>query len=77
MVAYLDTFTAEDFKGAESRKVPLFFLPGKAMLAGDYLNEFVLPNFYFHVTTAYSILRHNGVDLGKIDYIGSLTLIDV
>ena len=36
----------------------------------DYLRFFVLPNFFFHVTTAYAILRHNGVDLGKGDYLG-------
>ena len=41
------------------------------MLGNDYVLEFVQPNFYFHVTMAYAILRHNGVDLGKRDFIGS------
>lgn len=68
---YLGTFTAEDFVGAEERQVHLAFMPGQHLLAADYLHEFGLPNFYFHVTTAYAILRHNGVDLGKRDFIGS------
>ena len=63
-VAYLDTFTAADFVGADKRVVTLPFLEGKTLLAGDYLNELALPNFYFHLTTAYAILRHNGVDTG-------------
>jgi hypothetical protein len=49
---------------------------GKSMRGGDYLDEFALPNFYFHVTLAYEILRHNGVPLGKQDYIATLTLRD-
>jgi hypothetical protein len=75
-IAYLDTIKPEDFKGAEDRKVTLSFMPGKALKAPNYLNEMALPNYYFHLTTAYSILRHNGVDLGKADYIGALTLED-
>jgi hypothetical protein len=74
--AYLETFRPADFEGAESRVIPLFFMPGKAMLAPDYLREYLLPNFYFHTVTTYSILRHNGVDVGKYDYIGGLSLRD-
>jgi hypothetical protein len=76
-VAWLDTLVPGDFAGAESRAVPLGFLEGKAMLGSDYLRELALPNFYFHVTTAYAILRHNGVDLGKSDFIGALSLRDL
>ena len=76
VVSYLDTFTAADFEGASQRDIALPFLEGKVMRGTDYLNEMVLPNFYFHVTTAYAILRHNGVKLGKIDFIGGLTLRD-
>ena len=72
--AYLDTITAADFAGAAERKIALPFLEGKTLLGTDYLNEMVLPNFYFHLTTAYAILRHNGVALGKMDFIGSLKL---
>lgn len=71
---YLATFRAADFEGAEARVIPLFFMPGKAMLAPDYFREYLLPNFYFHTVTAYSILRHNGVDVGKYDFIGTLSL---
>ncbi len=76
VVAYLDTFTAADFAGAEGRVVDLPFLEGKVLSAADYVREMQTPNFYFHVTTAYAILRHNGVALGKRDYIGGLTLRD-
>lgn len=74
---YLATFSEQDFEGAEARVVPLFFLPGKGMLAGDWLRELGLPNFYFHATTAYAILRSDGVPLGKTAFIGSLSLRDL
>jgi len=44
------------------------------MTASDYVVEHGLPNFFFHLTTAYAILRHNGVDIGKRDYLGALSL---
>lgn len=69
--------TEEQFRGAEERVVPLPFLPGKGMQAPDFVVQFALPNFYFHATTAYAILRHNGVDLGKPDYIGHIDLRDL
>jgi hypothetical protein len=74
---YLDTFSPSDFEGAEARLVKLSFAPGKAMVGADYLFEMQIPNFFFHVTTAYAILRHNGVNLGKMDYIGSVATRDV
>ena len=74
VVAYLDTFKAADFAGAEGKLIDLPFLEGKKIKGDDYLNELVLPNFYFHVTHVYAILRHNGVELGKRDFISGLTL---
>jgi hypothetical protein len=71
-LAYLETYKPADFAGAEERKVTLRFLEGKWITGVEYLCQFALPNFYFHVTTAYAILRHNGVDVGKFDYIGDL-----
>lgn len=71
-VAYLDTIKADDFKGYESRKQEFSFLPGKYLEGKDYLADFVIANFYFHYTTAYSILRANGVDLGKPDFLGNV-----
>jgi len=77
VVEYLKTFHAADYEGADGRMVPLAFMPGKGMKGNDYLCEMALPNFYFHLTMAYGILRHNGVDLGKRDYIGSIALQDL
>ena len=75
VVAYLGTFQASDFDGAEARPIPL---PqrgeGKTIKGADFVVEMGLPNFYFHVTTAYAILRHNGVDIGKRDYLGALSI---
>ena len=72
MIAYLATFTEDDFKGAEERPVSHAWMGGKTLRGGDYLDHFALPNFHFHYTTAYAILRHNGVALGKGDYTGPL-----
>jgi len=70
---YLATFKPEDFAGAEERPCRHAYFPeGKSIRGGDYLDHLALPNFHFHVTLAYSILRHNGVDLGKQDFITSL-----
>ncbi len=76
VVEYLDTFTEADFADSKGRLVELSFMPGKVLSTADYLNEMALPNFYFHVSMAYAILRHNGVPLGKMNYIGSLNLKD-
>jgi hypothetical protein len=51
-------------------------MPGKYLTGLEFLTEMALPNFYFHITTAYSILRHNGVSIGKTDYLGELSLKD-
>ncbi|MBL8681980.1 MAG: DUF1993 domain-containing protein [Myxococcales bacterium] len=75
--SYLATFTAKDFEGAESRMIPLAFMPGKGLVGADFLSEMALPNFYFHTSMTYAILRHNGVDLGKRHFIGGLNLQDV
>jgi hypothetical protein len=72
--AYLDTLTKADFEGVEARTVKLPRWEGKSMTATDYFIEQAMPNFFFHLTTAYAILRHNGVDLGKRDYLGALTM---
>ena len=69
---YLETFKAIDFEGAESRYVTLRFMPTKEISGSDYLTEMAIPNFYFHISTAYGILRQNGVDIGKRDFMGSL-----
>ena len=73
-VAYLDAFVAEDFREAGSRVVELPFFDDKTMAGRDYLMELGQPAFYFHVTTAYGILRHNGVALTMRDFIGAANL---
>lgn len=72
VIEYLATFKREDFNGCEDRLCSHTWMGGKQMRAGDYLDHLALPNFYFHMTTAYSILRHQGVELGKTDYITEL-----
>lgn len=74
VVAYLDGFKEADFAGASERKIVLPFIPDKYLVAADYVTQLQLPNFYFHAAHTYAILRHNGVTLGKSDYIGHMTL---
>jgi len=71
-VEYLATFTREAFDGAEDRSCTHAWMGGKSLRGVDYLNHFALANFYFHLTTAYGILRHNGVPLGKMDFVAAL-----
>lgn len=73
-IAYLDTFKESDFAATASRTVSLPRWEGKSMTATDYFVEHAMPNFFFHLTAAYAILRHNGVDVGKSDYLGALNL---
>jgi uncharacterized protein len=72
-IAYLDGFSAKDFEGAAKATVTQPRWEGKTMTGADYFLEHVVPNFFFHLTTAYAILRHNGVAVGKRDYLGALT----
>lgn len=70
-VTFIQGVDAAKFEGAEDRDVVLTFPNGAMTFSGrQYLTGFVLPNFYFHVTTAYAILRHTGVALGKLDFLG-------
>jgi hypothetical protein len=71
-IAHLKTFKPEQFEGAEKRAIEIKFPNASFNFTGkDYLLTFVIPNFYFHYTTAYAILRHNGVPIGKGDFLGS------
>lgn len=70
-VQHLQGFAPEQFADAEERRVELKFPNGTLSFTGkDYFYNFVVPNFYFHYTTAYLILRHNGVQVGKRDFLG-------
>lgn len=71
-VAFLQTVSELQINGSEERTVTLKLRNNEISFIGQtYLLNFVLPNFYFHITTAYAILRHNGVELGKMDFIGN------
>ena len=70
-IAHLKSFKPAQFDGAETRAIELKFPNATFNFTGkDYFLKFVVPNFYFHYTTAYAILRHNGVPIGKADFIG-------
>ncbi|MCR0985759.1 DUF1993 domain-containing protein [Roseomonas populi] len=72
-VAFLQSVPAEGFEGSEERAVTYGPRSSPTTLPGaEYLLGFALPNFYFHVTTAYDILRHLGAPIGKRDYLGPL-----
>jgi hypothetical protein len=75
--AYLETFRPDDFKHLTPKTVlKIAFPQGKAMHAPDLLVSRSVPNFFFHVTTTYALLRHAGVDIGKGDFLGQLNLLD-
>jgi hypothetical protein len=72
-LGYLQTLKAAQIDGSETREIvrPIGGQP-KKFIGINYLLQFALPNFYFHTTTTYAILRHNGIELGKMDFIGAL-----
>ncbi|MCK9608782.1 MAG: DUF1993 domain-containing protein [Methylomonas sp.] len=72
-VALLESLTAEQINGSADKTILLPRHDRTSEFKGlDYLTDFVLPNIYFHVATAYAILRHNGVELGKQDFLGNI-----
>ena len=72
-VDFLKGLTADQIDGSEERTVTLKMRTGDMNFPGQtYLLNFVLPNFYFHLATAYGILRHNGVEIGKMDFLGGI-----
>ncbi len=76
-VAFLDSFSAADFEKVTAKtvvKVP--YPPNKALAADEYLFGRQIPNFFFHVVTAYNLLRQGGVEVGKGDFLGSLNHLD-
>lgn len=70
-VAFLESLPEAKFEGSEDRQIRIKAGPRELEFIGrDYLRTWVFPNFYFHMTTAYNLLRHNGVPVGKLDYLG-------
>lgn len=74
VVTFLDGASEQDFAGASERIISQPRWEGRVMSGSDYFIEHALPNFFFHLTHVYAILRHNGVALGKRDYLGTLSL---
>ncbi len=72
-VTFLKTLKPEQIDGSEERNIHLKMRTREVDFTGQvFLLHFAMPNFYFHITTAYAILRHNGVELGKMDYLGGV-----
>ncbi len=72
-VDFLKTITAEKMSGEESRPIEIKFPNGAwKFTALSYLNDFVLPNFYFHTSIVYALLRKSGVEIGKGDFLGDI-----
>lgn len=74
-LAYAQSVPEADYEGAAERRVEVNWAPGKTILGIDYLFQLTIPNVYFHLTTAYAILRHNGVDVGKADFLNPVALV--
>jgi hypothetical protein len=74
-VAFVKTLDAKKIDAAADREITFPLGPNKGHMRGvDYLNHFALPNFHFHLTTAYDILRHCGVEIGKRDFLGAIPM---
>lgn len=74
VISHLEDFSAEQFAQAAEQKVVLQFFPDQYQTGADYLVDFVLPNFFFHVSMVYALIRAQGAPLGKADFIGGLNL---
>ena len=75
-VAFAESVKEAQYADASARKVKLSWAPGKVIGGKDYLLQMTIPNTYFHIAMAYAILRHNGVDVGKMDFLGPINLVD-
>ena len=72
-IDFLKTIKAAQVDGSEKKAITLKVGGNEMQFEGEpYLLSFVIPNFYFHVTTAYAILRHNGLEIGKKDFLGNI-----
>jgi hypothetical protein len=76
-VNFAESVKAAQYAGAGDRKVGMSWAPAGKVLGGeDYLLQMTIPNTLFHVAMAYAVLRHNGVDIGKMDFLGPVNWID-
>lgn len=72
VIKFLSQIPADSFKGAETKQITQPRWEGKYLTGWEYTVQHAIPNVYFHITTAYAILRHNGVEIGKKDYLGEM-----
>jgi uncharacterized protein len=75
-VAYVESIDAPQYASAATRSVKLSWAPGKVINGEDYLLQVAIPNIYFHLAMAYAILRHLGVGVGKMDFLGPMNFVD-
>ena len=75
-VAFAESVQEAQYAGASERKVSLSWAPGKVIGGEDYLLQMTIPNTFVHIAMAYAILRHSGVDVGKMDFLGPINLVD-
>ncbi len=75
-VAFAENVKEEEYEEASNRKLNLSWAPGKVIAGEDFLLQITIPNIYFHIAMAYAIFRNNGIDVGKMDFLGSLDLVD-
>ena len=75
-IDFINSVKPDQMKDADAKRVSLPFMQGRSMAGDTFLRQIATPNFYFHIVTAYAILRHNGVDLGKMDFIAHVDFVD-
>jgi uncharacterized protein len=76
-IVFLESIHEDQYAGAPERNVTVSWGPaGTVLRAQDYLLQVSIPNVYFHIMAAYAILRHNGVDVGKTDFLGPINWMD-
>jgi uncharacterized protein len=75
-VAFAESVKEDQYAGASKRKVSLSWAPGKILSSEDYVLQMTIPNVFFHVAMVYAILRNNGVDVGKMDFLGPINFVD-
>jgi len=76
-IEFIQSAKSEEFSGFEQKMITFPWYPGKGLEGLDYVTSFALPNFYFHLTTTYNLLRGHGVELGKAHYLGKMNWKDV
>lgn len=73
---FVQSVTVEQYEKADEQKVKLSWAPGQVIYGENYLLQMIIPNVYFHIGMAYAIFRNCGVDVGKMDFLGTINLVD-